>query len=215
MNRVCSECGSPLSGKSTKAKTCGDKCRQDRSRRLKRNRVENGKASAMPPEQKKITEIVRGERDDIVHETIKEEVRPVVREAITEDVMRSIAELIALTPKAVEALKQDLESDDTVLRQRAYTLVAKYTIGHPALVRPPDEDKNRPLIVKLEGPQPSAAPAIEGAATELDDSDIRQCDMCGHDKAVEEFVANSTRCQECYEKQRTAAAEMIQEEGSD
>lgn len=213
--RVCSECGSSLDGKATTAKTCGDKCRQDRSRRLKRVRSENGKASAMPPEQKKITEIVRSERDDLVHETIKEEMRPVVREAITEDVMKSIRDLIALTPRAVEALAEDLESPDSVLRQRAYTLIAKYTVGHPALVRPPEEDKTQPLIVRLEGPQPQAAPAIEGAATELDEADIRVCDMCGEDKAVEEFVANSTRCTSCYAKQRAAANEMLADDDDD
>lgn len=217
MSRLCSECGGSLAGKAPSAKTCGDKCRKDRSRRLTRVRSENGKRSAMPEHQRQITDIVKGDRDDLVHETIKEEMRPVVREAITEDVMRSIMDLIALTPTAVSKLAEDLESDDSTIRQRAYTLVAKYTIGHPALVRPPDEDKTQPLVVRLETPQPAAAevPALEVAATEIDASDIRQCDMCEHDKPVKEFVANSTRCLECYAKQRAAAHEMIAEDGDD
>ena len=210
MARRCSECGGDLSGKPPHAKTCGDGCRQKRSRRLRRQKVDAGKAGALPEHQKVLQEVTRGERDDVAQRIVEDELRPVVREAITDDVLRGISDLIALAPTVVDKIREDLESDDSTVRQKAYSLVAKYTFGHPAIVRPPEEDGGKQLIVHFGLPRPddgSAPEAIEATATELVVDDIRQCDSCQEDKSVTEFVAGSSRCRECYEEQQRVARE--------
>jgi hypothetical protein len=197
-----------LANRGPKALTCGDNCRKDRSRRLKRQKSEAGRIEQLTPEQRELTEITRGERDDVAHRIVQEELRPVVREAITEDVMRSIQEFVGLSPKAVKALTEDLESEDVTIRQRAYTLWAKLTIGHPALVTRDDDPNQKQLIVNFELPRPDDPEPIEAevvpeaAANEGE----RACDLCGELRREEEFVDGSDRCRYCWEQQRAEVA---------
>jgi hypothetical protein len=166
---------------------------------------ESGEARALPEHQKVLQEAVRGESEDVLPEVVKEELRPVVREAITEDVMRGIQEMVRLTPKAVEALTQDLESDDAVIRQRAYTLLIKYTVGHPAIINRDDDPDQKQLIVNFELPRPDApAPAIESVV-------VGQsiCDLCGEEKPLDQFVDGSERCRSCWETQKAKVAERF------
>lgn len=172
-----------------------------------RARKEAGENSALPDHLKQLSAGARNEVEDVLHEVAQEELRPVVRDAITEDVLRAIQDLVGLTPKVVAAITEDLTGDDPTLRQRAYTLIAKYTLGHPAIVRPPEEATGQ-LVVNVGLPRPSdagsgSAPAIEGTAAEISD-DTRECDVCHTDKPVNEFVAGSNRCQQCHDEFQAA-----------
>lgn len=165
----------------------------------------------MPEHQKVIEEVVRGERDDVAERVVKEELRPVVREAITEDTLRAIQDLVALTPKVVDAIREDLASDDAVIRQRAYSLVAKYTIGHPAVVKSGEENDSKQIIVNFALPRPGDEPVdAEATAVELEAEDFRQCDLCGADKPVTDFVAGSSRCASCHEQQQIHAQKLLE-----
>lgn len=202
--RRCSECGRSLADRSLSAKTCSDKCRKDRSRRIKQARDSGNK---LPDHLKEVSEIVRGENhEEVLHRVIEDELRPVVRESITQDVMNSINDLVALTPTAIEAIKEDLNSDDKTLRNKAYTLLIKYTIGHRALVTDPDADNAKNLIVNFEMPRPGvdSEPAIPADADEL-----KPCDSCGQDKPLSAFVANSDRCQMCFDEARAGAERLL------
>lgn len=214
--RLCSECGGSLAGKKSNAKTCSESCRRKRSRRLRGEAKERDYVERLPEPVQAIRDAVAGRRDDVVDRVVQEELRPVVREAITEDTLRAIQDLIALTPEVVTAISEDLRSDDATIRQKAYSLIARYTIGHPAIVRPPEDDGDKQLVVNFNIPRPGPVPQneepvieAEQPAVELEDADSRQCDMCGDDKPLTEFVAGSYRCVECYGKQQDRAAHLF------
>lgn len=201
VDRVCSECGASLKGKAPSAKTCSVNCRSARSRRRKGLNDDLEVQAA----ERTVAQIVQREGEDVVMRMLKQELQPVVREAITEEVMRAISNLVSLTPQAVVALAADLESDDAVLRQRAASLVVRYTIGHPALVKPA-EDEAQPFQVIFQLPRPAdsgeapAADQIEADAEVIEETRI--CDTCGKEKAAAEFVGGSDRCQSCFDEIR-------------
>lgn len=209
--RICSECPNPLTGKSAAAKTCSPKCRSARSRRIRNAQRKAGEDSAYPAHAKEISERVRGETPDVARHVIEEEIRPVVRESITADTLKAIADMVALTPQAVAALQEDLASDDATIRQRAYTLLMKYTVGHSAIVTPDDDGNKGPMHVHFELPRPGsdqpAEPVEEAEAVE-----VRECDHCHVEKPLDEFVANSYRCKGCFEEQQVRAATLIHED---
>jgi hypothetical protein len=150
-----------------------------------------------------------------VHEVIKEEVRPVVRESITEDTIQAIGKMVGLTGVAIAALTEDLASDDATIRQRAYTLLLKYTVGHQAIVRPPDEDRTQPIEVNFALPRPERTEAQEPSPDEpvvVDAVEVKTCDTCGKEAPATEFAANSTRCLDCYAKQRARADEFLRDD---
>jgi hypothetical protein len=221
-SRICSECPNPLTGKGPHTKTCSPKCRSARSRRLKRQKAEAGAASAATPAAQELAARVRGETRDVLHKVIEEEVRPVVRESITEDTLRAIGQMVGLTGAAVAAIADDLASDDATIRQRAYSLVMKYTVGHGAIVTPIEQDKTQPINVHFQLPRP---PAIEGEVVLEDEppepgeiSDavvVKVCDTCGQEKSPDEMAAASTRCLDCYAKQKARAAALLKDYDGD
>lgn len=197
--RTCTECGGSLSGKSVKAITCGEKCRSARSRRVRRaNRQVDDFAAANNAGAQEIAAIVRREAPDVITRVMKDELRPIVREALTEDVLRAVEQMLGLTPRAVELLQADLESEDSTVRQRAYTLVTKYTIGHPALLRPEDGAGAGQIVVNFALPRPDDAEVV----VEADSEELRTCDLCNTEKPETEFVAGSDRCRTCFEEQK-------------
>lgn len=213
-HRRCSECGESLQGKPITAKTCGTSCRAKRSRRLKRQAKEAGEAKALPEHQKEISERVRNETADVAHKVIEEEIRPVVRESITTDTLAAISKMVALTPTAVAAIAEDLAADDAVVRQRAYTLIMKYTVGHHALVQPEDKDKGGDIHVNFNLPRPKPA-EVDAEVEEVQEAvEVRECDSCQQEKPETEFVANSSRCEECYEKQQERVQKFNEEHGA-
>lgn len=161
----------------------------------------------MPPHQKELQQRVRGETTDVARHVIEEEIRPVVRESITADTLKAIADMVALTPTAVAALQEDLLSEDATIRQRAYTLLMKYTVGHHAIVTPEDKDKTGPLHVHFNLPRPEEAESMDGEVV-VEDT-LKTCDTCGQEKPVGSFVANSDRCEDCYTKQQAKATELL------
>lgn len=202
--RTCTECGELLlQGSSPKRKTCSTNCRSKRSRRLKRvnNRSEQ---QTLPPELARIADITHDDTAEIAHRVIQEEIRPVVREAITEDVLRSIKQIVALTPKAIEQIEADLESEDGYVRRKATEQVLKYTIGHQALLTKDDTANEKQLVVHFNLPRPDGEPEVVDVDVE-EVSETHICDTCGADKPVSEFVDNSTRCSTCHDEIRERA----------
>lgn len=181
-------------------KTCSDACRNRRARRLKRQRLEasrkGGEANALPEHLKTLQTAAANEAKQVAHELLKEEMKPVVREAITEDVLSAINDLVALTPTMVEAIREDLSSDDKYLRQKAYSLLARYTLGNSSVAPAPANAAPAPMQVVFQLPRPGddGQPPITVEAEEL-----RTCMECQATKPASEFVANSERCQSCHD----------------
>lgn len=143
---------------------------------------------------------------DEITKVMREELRPVVREAISDDVLRAIQNMLGLAPRAVELLHEDLESEDSTIRQRAYTLLLKYTVGHPAALRAADGE-DRKLEIELTLPRPEAEALEPAPAT--DEIELLECDMCHVTKDATEFVAGSTRCQTCFDDWRANVIERF------
>lgn len=147
-----------------------------------------------------LADSIRRHTPSVVDKVMREELRPIVREAITEDVIRAIDSMLKLTPRAIEMIEQDMESDDPLVRQKAYTLLMKYTTGHPALLQANDAAQGSQINVSFELPRPSGT--IDAEAT-IDEADVpeedKQCDICETIKPVSEFVVGSSRCQVCFD----------------
>lgn len=214
LGRTCTECGTPLQGR--QKFTCKDGCRAARSRRLKRISQDNGRMAELPPHQQAVAEAVRVEAPDIAHRVIQEEIRPVVREAMTEDVLQAINAMVGLAPQAIGALAVDLASDDSKVRQKAYDLWLRYTVGHTAIVRPEDSGDDKNLVVHFNLPRPDQeALATRGREaqeeSESDAHEVRTCNLCGEDKPVEQFIAASDRCEDCHDKMARKVEELLAE----
>lgn len=196
----------PLSSRSVTSKTCTEACRKKRSRRLKRERDEREGFEAKYPGDgnRAIGEIVRHEAYNAIAKATRAEIQPIVREALTEDVLQAVHAMIGLTPRAVELMAEDLESEDAVVRQRAYTLVAKYTIGHPALLAPKDTEAEGQIVVNFNLPRPEA---IEGEV--LLDEAPRICDTCNEEKPAGDFESGSARCSACFEEWKRRVVEQF------
>jgi hypothetical protein len=214
LSRVCSECPTPL-GLDSKAKTCSTKCRGRRSRRLKRTRETKTAgaiaANTLPDQQRALSEVVTAGAPEIAHEVIREELRPVVREALTDDVLRAVKRIVALTPEAIEMLSEDLASDDALVRQKAYTLILKYTVGNNAIVA--EERDPQGLIVNFSLPRPSSGGVTpeDGDTVSVEAVELRTCHMCNQEKPLPSFIANSDRCEDCYEAMQLKAREILGE----
>lgn len=204
-SRVCSECGAPLEGKSTQAKTCSVRCRQARARRRSKS------GEAIEATEQLAAEVVTREATTEIEKVMAQELIPVVRQAIDDDVIRAIQKLVALTPDAIEALSDQLASDDEVLRQRAAQTVVKYTIGHQALVKSSDE-KHEQLIVNFNLPRPDGEEVAPSEAIDADpatEEEVRVCDICQQEKPLSEFKDNSERCLSCFEEWRAKVIESL------
>jgi hypothetical protein len=207
-SRKCTECDTVITGRAT---TCSARCRAKRSRRIKRNKA-NG-ADALNAA--RALGVEREELESQATDIIVRELTPVVREAITEDVVNAIGAMVRLTPKAIALLERDLESSDAVLRQRAYTLLMKYTIGNPAVApqpefNPPDVKVNftmpRPeYVTQGEQEQPVDAEVVEEQPMQL-------CMACDTMKPLDEFVPDTPRCLDCHERLMARKAAIL---GSD
>jgi hypothetical protein len=203
--RTCSECGEPLIGARPGTKTCSDSCRSKRSRRIRRANREAEEFEQRSPEgAREIAAIIRRESPDVIKDVVRDELRPIVRESLTEDTLRAIQRLLGLTPRAVELIALDLENEDPIIRQRAYTLITKYTVGHPALVKQDDADGSKQIVVNFNLPRPDDVPA---EVVEQESEEVKTCDLCGEDKAASEFAAGSDRCLACFNHWRKTIME--------
>lgn len=189
---TCSEC--PKALYNVQSKVCSPKCRSRRARRIKRNRAagaeKGAEARTLPPELGALR------MTDELRDVAREELRPVVREAITADVLAAAGKLVGLTEIMVNAIEEDLrQTTDLTLRQKAYSLLARYTLGNASIAPTPQEADKAPMQVVFQlprpGDDPSAAP-VQIAATEL-----RECVECTVHKPADEMVGASDRCQAC------------------
>lgn len=198
VSRTCSECAASLAGKKPQTKTCSVNCRQKRARRVRAAGKADGREGAalraMPTAIRDVMLAVHEhhEKPDVIKDVMREQLAPIVRDALTESTLRAIEGLLGLTETAVQALGEDMVSDDPVIRQRAYALQMKYTIGHPALVQPEAGAAAGQMVVNFQLPRPDSLPAIEATALEL-----KTCDLCGEEKPAEQFVGSSDRCETC------------------
>lgn len=196
--RVCSECGKPLEGKAPSAKTCSVKCRQARARRRKHVNDEVAHQA-----EEGVGQVIAREHDTVIERVLHQELQPVVREAINDDVLRAIEKMVGLTTRAVQTLAEDLESEDAVIRQRAASLVVKYTVGHPALVRPTEEHHEQ-LVVNVGLPRPDDVLQIEPESADVIEveEETKICDICHQEKPESEFESGSDRCTQCHQEWR-------------
>lgn len=211
--RICSEpgCGRLIGERGAQALTCSDACRSARSRRL---RAENAARGEAPPPAEdpvaRMQDVVREHATDVARRQITAEVGPVVRAALTDDTLAAIRDLVALTPAAVAAIAEDLASEDAGIRQRAYTLLVKYTIGHPAVVQPEDAGGTAPIQIVIPTPRPEAPPVtVTPEAIVVGGEELRPCDMCHTPKPEADFVDGSDRCRECWEDQQRRVREQF------
>lgn len=209
-NRKCTECGISLVDRKNTAITCGSVCRRKRSRRVQRARKlavqKRRQTMAGSIEIQQLEELASGVVSDEARAIVRSEIAPVVRGALTEDVMHSIRDLVALGPKMVQAVSVDMESPDSVVRQKAYTLWAKYTLGNPALA-PADETK-QPMTVVFNGmPRPDTVDAV---ITPEPAEELRKCTVCAETKLTTEFEQHSDRCAACHRALQERAAGFME-----
>jgi hypothetical protein len=132
-------------------------------------------------------------------------IRPMIREAITEDTIQAIHQMVGLTSRAVSAIEEDLGSEDALIRQRAYTLLIKYTVGNRAVVPETPVDHNAPINITFGLPRPADADNMIDADAQV--LETKECDACHQDKPLSDFVANSDRCGVCFEEWRARLTE--------
>lgn len=194
--RVCTECGKELPPGNAGRKTCGPTCRSARRRRL--HRLKDRGVDVLTED-----EITK----DIAAPVLQDELRPLIRERITTEVLDGIAALAKLTPRAVELLADDLEDTDPVVRQKAYTLVMRYTLGAKSLA---EQDSGKNLNVNFAMPRPGDDPDPTGSdgdavPVEGDAVEVRTCERCHEDKPVAAFEGAAVRCRTCQEALRQSA----------
>jgi hypothetical protein len=200
--RTCSECGTSLAGRAPQTKTCSPEHRQQRARRVRAltraEQRDEATRNHTPPEIAEIMAVVANPatRNNTLKRVVEQELRPIIRSAMTEELLRAIQDMMNLTPRAVAAIHEDLESDDAVIRQRAYTLLIKYTIGHPALLHGDDTSDSKQININFAAlPRPDEIPPDAEIVEE-----VRVCDLCSEPKPESEFVSGSDRCVACFER---------------
>lgn len=195
MERICSEpgCGNSLAGLGPKALSCSPECRKARHarqvREKRRGEVATVKAFASAADDKT--------KHDIIKQAVREQVEPVVRAALANETLAAISKLVKLVPSAIDALEEDLLGDDPLLRQRAYSLLIKYTAGHPAIVRPDDATGAGQMVVNFNLPRPDSNPQELNADEVIE---MKTCDLCDTAKPSTEMVAGANRCQSCMDR---------------
>lgn len=197
--RPCSECPKDLDalGLGPHQITCSDSCRAKRSRRLraiKRDEENYAETHGLTGDEVRLA-VRRELTPDVISTAAQEVVTPLVREAITEETVRAIKDLVGLTPLAVTAIEKDLTHKNAMVRQKAYSLLLKYTVGHPAVVQPEDTAPAPGLTVNFNMPRPGD-PDTEDEPVDADE--IRECDICHAEKPAAEFEGDSDRCKECF-----------------
>jgi len=214
LHRVCTECGKQLLTTNPRAKTCSQKCRNRRSRRLaaERRAQELAERQINPAVDGVGTAAVAKADGDLLARVMQEELRPVVRENITQDTLRAIQRLVALTPLMVEAMGRDLQHPDPQIRQRAYTVGMRYTLGHSAIVTPPEEASRQTMTVIFDGMvRPGQEPAPELEAPPVDTAP-RICNSCDETKPADQFVEHSDRCKTCHDELHARMSAVLGQE---
>jgi hypothetical protein len=200
------------SSKPAGTKTCSASCRNKRARRIKREEKEAALARRRPKRAKHVIAVAEEiENGAALHEATVEVFKPLVREAMTDSVLAGIQKLIDIQPDAIAALQRDLTNEDDKIRQTAYTLLLKYTMGNPSVAPPSTTASPSGLTVQFNLPRPGDDPAALPAPVPADAVTLRACDVCGEEKPEHEFVAGSQRCEVCHDKTRDLLRERFGE----
>jgi len=202
-------CENPTTTRKYCSTACSSKAYRER-KRVATAAVDGRKRRTLP----------ENELKSVQREVIKEAIGPAIRESLTEDVLAALGKLVQLTPQVVEAIEEDLHSDNAFLRQHAYQTLLKYTVGNKGLVPDLDEDA-QPMTVIINGierPSTEAARsgqdrvtmetfAPEGPVIEPESGlEYKECNTCHIPKPLDQFVASSDRCTQCFERMRASAA---------
>lgn len=191
-------------------KTCSDVCRSARARRIKRQKRDAG-STTLREGAHEASAITNGKVKDAAHEVLKEELRPVVREQMTKDVLSSIGDLINMTPRAIQLLEAQMESNDETISQRAVTLLLKYTLGNPSVAPPSQQAAPGGLTVQFNVPRPGDTTVAEVEPQQPSNADVelRECQDCHEHKPLSDFVAGSERCGKCFDDTRDLLRERF------
>ncbi len=195
----CSECGLVVPNPGGKRKTCSDKCRAKRARRLKQQPTKLGEA-LHDPDLRTAKQLDPERVDNLLGEIIRAEATPVIREEIGDAISSLVQQVVGIAPKALAALELALASSDARVSSRAAEILLKYTM--PTADKDRNEDGGN---VEINFNLPRAEEdAQEGEAVEL-----QACDVCDVEKPLKDFVDGSTRCTDCHEKLRAQVEERF------
>lgn len=197
---ACSECGTIVPNPSGKRKTCSDRCRATRTRRIAADK-KRASHTAHPPELKEASEGLDPERrEDILGEVLRAEAAPVIREEIGDHLQSLVQQVVGLAPKALAALELALASSDARVASRAAEILLKYTMP------PADKDRdNEGGNVEINFTLPRAP----DEHTDEETIEVQACDVCNVEKPLTEFVDGSTRCGECHAAIRAQVEERF------
>jgi hypothetical protein len=193
--RVCLNCGKPLQGKARRS--CSDRCRKALERQRSRD--------AGPGSRESLAREIHDDRGtrSALREAVVQELRPVVREAIDEQVIQAIGQFVKLAPAALAALQEDLTAEDAQIRQRAYTLVAKFMLDNQHIT--PARQDHPALQIHVDLPRPGA----EAAPAPTSDEG-RRCVECNLAKPIYEFApTNAPMCQACQEQRKESVLSSL------
>ncbi len=209
--RKCSECNKRLPN--ANQRTCSDSHRQLRARRKKReaqaHAIKIAEAKDLPEHLKALSDANNKLVKDVGRDLVVKQMTPVIREAITEDVMQGIRDMVRLTPRMVALIEEDMESRDPQIRQKAYTLLARYTLGNASVAPAPAEVAPAPMQVSFVLPRPGDACLNGDVAQDVQHVDLRTCAQCNQDKPAGEFVGDSDRCQGCHDALQAKVQEQF------
>jgi hypothetical protein len=131
--------------------------------------------------------LVFGKLYDPVRDILREEVRATISQHVKDNVLGMTEVLTDLLPLVYSSLAQDVQSEDSFVRQKAISLVMKYAM--PLAKEEPKVDDSRVINVVHHVPIPDTAfgHAIEGELVSLP-------------SGVEPFEADWPTCRDCHER---------------
>lgn len=210
--KKCANCGTEFEPRSGNQKFCDNpECKPAHYRkRTERRQAEKAALEAMrdPAYAEVFSE---SEERTLLQTILREELQPFVREQISEETIQAIGKLYKLVPKALAVLQADLSHPDPVVRQKAVTLIMRYSMSDSLL--PKQEDTSPQMHVHV--PASLQVPAPEAIdSTVAEDSDVhvlgqRQCEQCGEHKPADQFEGNARRCQRCVDSFRRETLEQV------
>jgi len=220
-SRLCTapDCSTELTG--AQKLYCSNACKSRAQRAKRADAAAAHKADLPDPTPDQVARAMQ--------EELQNQLAPVIRENLTDDVVKAAEDMVKLSGKAVAALKQDLESTDPNIRQRAYALWLKYTVGSQAVMPNLTDDSQSPMTVVIANmpatvepaqPPPEELPRRDPEApalpppTDAELQDLRECDTCHTFKPDSQFEASSSRCTDCFDRLRSQALATFGESAS-
>jgi hypothetical protein len=156
--------------------------------------------------------------ESIALQEIRDRIEPVTRELLTDNVLKELNSLVNLLPAAIAELTYELSRDDDgkpivedpELRHKAAIQVMKFTVSNNSIAPANAEQQPAALTVVI-GQAMESKLGAKTTSVQVGDEvvELRECQECHISKPVEEFVGQSSRCQDCHQKLIDAAAEKF------